>query len=185
MKIKIISFAKLKHSIRAVVLNGSRASPGAIKDAYQDYDIIYIRSSMNIKVPRIENTIFSTLIEVRVSDINYGNHLGHDSAVSFFHEARVRFLKGLGYSELNIDGFGILITNLIVNYINEAFYSDKVTIKIGLGEVKKTSIDLIYNAQLYETDKMLANAITTITFYDFNKRKAARIPKGFLTSVGL
>ncbi len=140
---------------------------------------------MNVKVPHIENCLFSKDIEVRISDINYGNHLGHDSIVSFFHEARVRFLKKLGYSELDIDGFGILVTNLSVNYINEAFYSDKVIIKIGLGEVKRTSVNLIYNALIYETNKELANAITTITFYDFNKRKITRIPEGFLTSVGL
>lgn len=52
MQDKIISFAKLKHSIRAVVLNGSRASPGAIKDAYQDYDIIYIVENV---LPFVQN----------------------------------------------------------------------------------------------------------------------------------
>ncbi|KTD61865.1 acyl-CoA thioesterase [Legionella spiritensis] len=140
---------------------------------------------MNIKVPFIENSIFSTVIEVRIGDINYGNHLGHDSVVSFLHEARVRFLKKLGYSELDIEGYGILVTNLIINYLNEAFYFDKILIKIGLGEVKRTSINLIYNAMIRETDKEVANAITTITFYDFTEQKVTRVPKGFLTSVGL
>ena len=37
--------------------------------------------------------IFSTDIAVRISDINYGGHLGHDSIISLIHEARVRFLK--------------------------------------------------------------------------------------------
>ncbi len=53
------------------------------------------------KVPAITQCLFSATLEVRISDINYGNHLGHDSLVSLLHEARVRFLRHLGYTELN------------------------------------------------------------------------------------
>lgn len=90
---------------------------------------------MNFKIPEIPKPLFETNIAVRVSDINYGNHLGHDSLVSYFHEARVQFLNKLGYTELDISGLGILVTNLVVNYINEAFYADILTINIGVGDV--------------------------------------------------
>ena len=35
-------------------------------------------------------------LEVRISDINYGNHMGNDRALSFFQDARISFLKQLG-----------------------------------------------------------------------------------------
>jgi 4-hydroxybenzoyl-CoA thioesterase len=89
----------------------------------------------------------------------------------------------MGYTELDIEGLGILITNLIVNYKNEAFYSDNLLINIGLGCVKRTSIDLIYHAIVQETKKEIATALTTITFYDYQRTKVSRIPPQFLNSI--
>lgn len=137
----------------------------------------------NFKITDFPQFVFTTNMGIRISDINYGNHLGHDSLVSFFHEARVRFLKKIGYGELDINGLGILVTNLVVNYVNEAFYSDVITIKIGIGEIKKSSIDLIYQAIIEDTNSEIARAITTVTFYDYKNLKVARIPKIFLSSI--
>lgn len=138
---------------------------------------------MSFKITDFTKFIFKTDMEVRINDINYGNHLGHDSLISFFHEARVRFLKKHEYTELDIDGLGILVTNLAVNYINEAFYSNVITIKIAINEIKRSSIDLIYQAIITETSKEIARAMTTITFYDYKKAKVSRIPPTFLSSI--
>jgi acyl-CoA thioester hydrolase len=34
---------------------------------------------------------FSAGIAVRISDINYGGHIGYDAIISLIHEARMRF----------------------------------------------------------------------------------------------
>lgn len=136
------------------------------------------------KVPSVTKAVFNTILEVRISEINYGNHLGHDSLVSLFHEARMRFLRKFGYeNELNIDGVGMLITNLIVNYVNESFYSDKLIIKIEVGEMTRTSLQLIYQAIVEESNKEIARALTTMTFYNYQKAKVAKIPQQFLSLV--
>lgn len=38
----ILNFAKKDSRVRAVYMNGSRTNPNAPKDAYQDYDIVYV-----------------------------------------------------------------------------------------------------------------------------------------------
>lgn len=136
-----------------------------------------------VKVPTLTQAIFSTALEVRISDINYGNHLGHDSLISLLHEARIRFLNHYGYSELNIEGLGILVTNLAVNYLGEAFYGNKLIINMGLDEISRTSIDLVYHVIESEKNKDIAKALTTITFYDYQKRKVAKIPQAFLSEM--
>ncbi len=40
-----------------------------------------------------EHFCFTTDIDVRITDLNYGGHLGNDKFLSIAHEARVRFLK--------------------------------------------------------------------------------------------
>jgi acyl-CoA thioester hydrolase len=97
-----------------------------------------------VKLPSIIKPVFTTSLQVRIYDLNYGNHLGNDSLLSLVHEARVRFLKSLGFAELDIDDVGILITNLVVNYKAEAFYADDIRIDIEIGEISKTGLDLYY-----------------------------------------
>lgn len=127
--------------------------------------------------------MFNTILEVRIYDINYGNHLGHDSLISLFHEARVRFLGKLGYTELNIQGLGLLVTNLVVNYLHEAFYSSKLIIGLGIENISKASFDMVYQACDAEKNKEIGRALTTLTFYDYAKSSVARIPQEFLDAL--
>ena len=55
-----------------------------------------------IKLEVPENIHFKTKITLRVSDMNYGGHLGNDAVLSLAHEARVQFLKQFGYSEMDL-----------------------------------------------------------------------------------
>jgi len=136
---------------------------------------------LNYKIPPLDSSLFSTTLDVRIYDINYGNHLGHDSLISLLHEARIRLLKNFDYTEANIQGFGVLVTNLIVNYLQQAFYADKLIINIGAENISRTSLDLIYQVIHAETNKEIARALTTITFYDYKNAKITRIPAEFLT----
>ena len=61
-----------------------------------------------IKLHMPETYLFSTNIDVRITDLNYGNHLANDSLLSIIHEARVRFLNHFGYTELDIEGIGLV-----------------------------------------------------------------------------
>ena len=42
----ILDFARDDERIRVVTMNGSRANPNAPRDAYQDYDIVYVVTEM-------------------------------------------------------------------------------------------------------------------------------------------
>ena len=57
-----------------------------------------------IKLDLPSNFNYQTNIKVRISDINYGGHLGNDSILSIIHESRVRFLNEYGFSEKDILG---------------------------------------------------------------------------------
>jgi len=72
-----------------------------------------------IKIELPGKFIFKTEITIRVSDLNYGGHLGNDSVLSICHEARLRFLKHLGYSELDVEGSGIIMSDAAIQYKGE------------------------------------------------------------------
>ena len=133
-----------------------------------------------IKLELPEKMLFSTEIPVRITDINYGGHLGNDSILSIVQEARVRFLNKYNYSEKNIEGLGIIMTDCAIVYKSESFYGDTLEIKIGLKDFFKYGCDIYYQIINKKTAKDVALIKTGIMFFDYEKRKRDRVPERFI-----
>ena len=97
-----------------------------------------------IKLTIPDNKIFTTQIAVRITDINYGNHLGNDALVSILQEARMLWLSSLKYTELNIENAALIMADLSVEYKAESFYGDVLLIDIFIGEITKVSFEIYY-----------------------------------------
>ena len=123
--------------------------------------------------------VFSTQIPIRIDDINYGSHLGHDSVLTLAHEARVRFLAKHGYTEDNIEGVGIIMGDAGITYSSEAFYGDVMEISIGIGDYGNHFIELIYRLVNEKSGKEVARVKTSLVFFDYQERKTVRMPEGF------
>jgi acyl-CoA thioesterase FadM len=122
---------------------------------------------------------FSTEVQVRIGDINYGGHLGNDATLSLIHEARVRFLNKYGFSESDIDGVGLIMVDAVVIYKSEGFYSDALKIDVTVADLSKSGCDFIYRITNKLTSKEVARAKTGIVFFDYKKRKVVAVPKKF------
>ncbi|MFI5172481.1 MAG: acyl-CoA thioesterase [Chitinophagales bacterium] len=121
--------------------------------------------------------IFSTEIPVRITDLNYGNHLGNDAMLSILHEARIQFLKSFGYSEMDVEGVGIIMSDAGIQFKTEAFYGDILKIDIGVGEYSRVGFDIFYNVSCEQ--RIVALAKTGIVFYDYERKKIAAVPVKF------
>jgi len=136
-----------------------------------------------IKIELPEKFIFKTEIVIRVSDLNYGGHLGNDSVLSICHEARLRFLKHLDYSELDIEGSGIIMSDAAIQYKSESFYGDELKIEIGVSDFTKNACNFVYRLTNKENAKIIALVKTGIVFYDYKLRKILVIPEKFKTRI--
>lgn len=117
------------------------------------------------------------LIPVRITDINYGNHTGNDAMVSLLHEARAAWLRQNNFTELNIDGTGLILSDLMVNFKKESFYGDVLEISLYANEVTRKSFDLIYLINAKRVDVIqVAIAKTTMISYDYELKKVVDIP---------
>jgi acyl-CoA thioesterase FadM len=138
-----------------------------------------------VKLQLPENFHYSTQVDVRISDINYGGHLGNDSVLSLIHEARVRFLASNDFSEKDIGGVGIIMSDTIIVYSSEGFYGDKIQIDVAVDDISNTGCDIYYRLTNADSKNEIAKAKTGIAFYDYTSKKISRIPKIFLEKFGL
>ncbi|MDB5199989.1 MAG: thioesterase [Chitinophagaceae bacterium] len=120
----------------------------------------------------------SIKIPVRITDINYGDHVGNDSLVAIIHEARMQFLQHYGFTELDIEGIGLIMSDLTVEFKNESFYKDIIEIKIGRGEISKVSFEFFYKLTTSRKNEeiIIANAKTTMVCYNYELKKVVSIP---------
>lgn len=131
-----------------------------------------------IKIDIPEKIMATFLIPVRIADINYGNHVGNDAFVSIIHEARMQWLKQYDYTELKIEGIGLIMSNLALEFKNESFYGDVIEVKLGAGEISRVGFELYYRLFAKRNDEniLLANAKTGMVCYDYEAKKVVTIP---------
>lgn len=132
-----------------------------------------------IKLTITGKRLFTVSIPVRITDINYGNHLGNDALVSLLHEARVQWLHALGYTELAFAGCSLIQGDLAVEYLNESFYGDKLTVNIHAADITRVSFDLLYEIQTVRNDQPIpvARAKTGLLCFDYASRKVISMPE--------
>ncbi len=126
--------------------------------------------------------LFTTKIDVRITDINYGNHVGNDAFVGILHEARVKWLKHFGYTELHIEkNIGLIMSTLCINFKSESFYGDSVTIYLYVGDTFRAGFELYYQLKTVrnDTEVELAVAKTEMVCYNYTTKKVESIPTSF------
>jgi acyl-CoA thioesterase FadM len=125
---------------------------------------------------------FSTDIQVRISDINYGNHLGNDAVLALVHEARLQCLKKHGFSEMDIGGCGLMLTDAVIVYKSQGFHGDVLTIRVAITDFNKYGCDFFFKIERQDNGREVARAKTGIVFFDYNKQKIAPVPDVFATT---
>lgn len=132
-----------------------------------------------IKLVLPEHFSFSTTIPIRITDLNYGGHVGNDAILSLVHEARVQFLKSIGYTELQFDTVGLIMSDAGIEFKSEAFYGDVLTVLVTAGDFSRVGFDLFYKftKQEGEREVVVALAKTGMICFDYTTRKIVPVPE--------
>jgi acyl-CoA thioester hydrolase len=128
-----------------------------------------------IKLQLPQQFSFSTQIAIRISDINYGNHVGNDAVLSLIHEARVQYLAAHGFSELNCGGVGLIMSDAGIEFKKEIFYGDVIRAFITAINFSTIGFDLYY--KLETNNKAAVLAKTGMICYDYEKKKIVNVPE--------
>ena len=132
-----------------------------------------------IKIDLPERFVFSTEIPIYIGHINYGNHLDNSALISLVSEARVRFFKALGYTELDVEGCGIVVADVAAQYKSEAFHGEVLVFEMAADDFNKYGCDLVWRISDKASGREVARGKTGVMFFDYTARKAALVPPAF------
>ena len=138
-----------------------------------------------VQIDLPEPFLFSAQISIRISDINYGGHAGNDTILSLAHEARVQFLKKVGYGELDIEGIGLIITDAAIEYKSELFHGEIVSVSVKATNFSKAAFDIFYKMEKGNGSerKLVAKIKTGMLGYDYDKKKIVAIPENAIRKI--
>jgi len=136
-------------------------------------------SLARIQIELPERFVFSTALTIYINHINYGNHLDNSALLSLVSEARVRFFKSLGYSELDVEGLGIIVADAAVQYRSEAFHGEVLRFEMTAHDFNKYGCDLVWRASEQDSGREVARGKTGIVFFDYAARQPAAVPAAF------
>jgi len=132
-----------------------------------------------IKIELPEKFSFETIIPIRITDLNYGNHVGNDTILSILHEARVQYLKHYNLEEFDFGGLGLIMNDVAVEFKNEIFYGERIIASVTVSDISKFSFDVYYKLEKESNDKriLVAVAKTGMVCYNYGAKKVAGVPK--------
>lgn len=126
--------------------------------------------------------MFEMEYEVRVSDINYGGHMGNEVALIIFQQARIELFKSIGFSEMNVgDGVATIQKNAQVEYLGECHLGDRLKVRIVNIDLKRSNINIFY--EVYSDEKTVLTGSTLIVAYRYSERKIGRFSEEFLRKI--
>jgi acyl-CoA thioester hydrolase len=98
------------------------------------------------------------------------------------HEARMQWLHGHGYTELDVAGCGLIMADLAVEFKAEGFYGDKVLVEISCGDIGRAGFDLYYALTVVRDTQtiVLALAKTGMVCYDYALSKVTLVNDALL-----
>jgi acyl-CoA thioester hydrolase len=132
-----------------------------------------------VKIELPEKFSFQTEIPIRITDLNYGNHVGNDTILSILHEARVQYFQKFGLAELDFAGAGLIMSDVAIEFKNEIFYGEKIIASVAAGEFSKAMFDVFYKLEKQISKQiriLVAVAKTAMVCYDYSTKKIVAIP---------
>ncbi|MDD5094079.1 MAG: thioesterase family protein [Dehalococcoidia bacterium] len=127
-----------------------------------------------VRVELPETFDFSVDLPIRFSDINAGNHLAHNAILTLAQEARLIYLKHLGFTDL-----AYVMADAVIVFKAQAFYGQTLTIDLSVGNFAPKSCDFIYRITTKETGMEVARLKTCMVFFDYKTQKSIRVPEKF------
>lgn len=116
-------------------------------------------------------------LTVRVTDMNYGRHLGHDALVSLLHEARIQAFAALDLPEWDMHGYPTVVADLAVQYQSEARWPNALIIATAVPEPQGKALTVYQRIYQAESEQIVATARVNQLLIDVASGRPVEVPE--------
>ena len=120
--------------------------------------------------------IHEAKLRVRYRETDAQGIVNNADYLSYFEVGRVEWLRaaGLSYRELEKEGYGLVVVEVLARYKRPAFFDDELTVRTELIELKRASLSFGYT--VLRGDEVLVTGRTLHGCMDLTTGKPRRLP---------
>lgn len=119
--------------------------------------------------------------EVRVTDLNYGQHLGVTQLHGMSHNARCACLRDIGLTESDIGGVGIIVSESNIKLAKESYLGDMLRFIVDFEIISRTQLKCVVSVINRNSNENVASIEDKIICFDYSRKRPSSIPEGFKT----
>lgn len=137
-------------------------------------------------MPRIELDLpdrfpFKTEIDVRMTDLDYSGRLNNQALLMLMGEARVKFMRSMGYQDGDVEGVGTVMVDAAMIHEAGCAAGDILAFEMTAEGFSPTGCDLFYRVTNAGTGALVARAKTAMDFIDPDTASPVAVPGRFRT----
>lgn len=129
-----------------------------------------------LKLRPLDGYTYTTDLPVRISDLNYGGHLGYDRLLSMIHQARYLFLAHHGLSEENFGGVSLIMGDTAIVYQGEAFAGDVLRFEVAAAEPSRCGFRMFFRITRPTDGQEIALVENGLVCFDYDNRSLQPLP---------
>lgn len=129
-----------------------------------------------LKFDALAHYPFCTELQIYTSHINHGNHLDNAQLLTLVSEARLRFIRWLGYDEMDVLGLGTVVGDVGAQYLSEGFHGDVLQIEMAPADLGRYGFDVVFRIREKTSQRDVARGKVGVVLVDKQARKAAPMP---------
>ena len=120
--------------------------------------------------------IHEAKLRVRYRETDAQGIVNNADYLSYFEVGRVEWLRaaGLSYRELEKEGYGLVVVEVLARYKKPAFFDDELTVRTELTELKRASLSFGYT--VLRGEEVLVTGRTLHGCVDLTTGKPRRLP---------
>ncbi|MFO7646514.1 MULTISPECIES: acyl-CoA thioesterase [Halomonas] len=122
-------------------------------------------------------------LTVRVTDMNYGRHLGHDTLVSLLHEARIQAFAALGLTEWDMGGYPSVVADLAIQYQSEARWPDALVVETAIPAPGSKAVTVYHRVRHAEGGRPVATARLNVMLVDPAAGRPVSVPEAVTAAI--
>ena len=117
---------------------------------------------------------FRHRLGVRFRDCDAMGHVNHAVYLTYFEQGRLTFWREATGSPS--PHTTIIIARAECDYRSPARFGDELEVRVGIGDIGRSSFALIYDLVHVVSDRLIASGKTVMVSYDYEKGKSTPLP---------
>ena len=113
-------------------------------------------------------------LSVRFRDCDAMGHVNHAVYLTYFEQGRLTFWREV--TGAPSPHTRVIIARAECDYRSPAHFGDELEVRVGIGEIGRSSFTLIYDIVHLVSDRLIASGKTVMVSYDYEKGSSVPLP---------